>query len=312
MKALWSSLKYFPPGLLSGIKQPSSARLRLWIRETFGGSYTSIPDRIQSVPDGRCFHIGPDLVYWPLYTGLGFEPEATHVLRHLLRAGDVSVDVGANFGWYTTLFAQLCPQGRVYAYEPVPETFGRLVETLALNEMRGNVTAVQAAVSDAAGTCSIFTFEKSSAYSSLSSLGEFGEKSQKAVEVPKVRLDQHLSGQGVSHVDFLKCDAEGSELMVLRGARGFLGAPDAPMIFIELNEPAFRAFGYGRDDVRQLLSSHGYDRFYEIVSARELRPLHTPQAFALAGSALCAKGNTVVERLAGTDSEIQQGSSMSG
>jgi FkbM family methyltransferase len=305
MRALWSCLKYFPPGLLTWIKQHSSARLRLWIRETFGGSYTGIPDRIQSIPDGRRFHIGPDLIYWPIYTGVGFEPEATHVLRRLLRAGDVSVDVGANFGWYTTLFAQLCPQGRVYAYEPVPETFRRLVETLALNEMSGKVTAVQAAVSDAAGTCSIFTFEKSSAYSSLSSLGEFGEKSHRAVEVPKISLDQHLSDQGVSHVDFLKCDTEGSELMVLQGARGFLGSPGAPMIFIELNEPAFRAFGYGRNDVWQILRSHGYDRFYEIVSAYGLRQLLTPQSFGLVGCALCVKGNTVVDRLAGTDIEIQ-------
>lgn len=312
MKALWNCLKYFPPGLLTWIKRHSSARLRLWIRETFGGSYTSIPDRIQTVPDGRRFHIGPDLIYWPIYTGVGFEPEATHVLRRLLRAGDVMVDVGANFGWYTTLFAQLSPQGRVYAFEPVPETFWRLVETVALNEMSGKVTAVQAAVSDAAGTCSIFTFEKSSAYSSLSSLGELGEKSDRTVEVPKVSLDQYLSDQGISHLDFLKCDTEGSELMVLRGARGFLGSPGAPMVFIELNEHAFRALGYGRDDVRQILCSHGYDRFYEIVSAHELRPLSTPQSFGLAISALCVKGNIVVERLTGTDIEIQHESPMSG
>lgn len=305
MRALWSCLKYFPPGLLTWIKQHSSARLRLRIRETFGGSYTSIPDRIQSIPDGRRFHIGPDLIYWPIYTGVGFEPEATHILRRLLRVGDVSVDVGANFGWYTTLFAQHCTQGRIYAYEPVPETFRCLIETLALNEMSDKVTAVQAAVSDATGTCSIFTFEKSSAYSSLSSVGEFGEKSRKAVEVPKVTLDQHLFDQGVSHVDFLKCDAEGSELMVLRGARRFLSSPGAPMIFIELNEPALRAFGYGRDDVWQLLRSHGYDRFYEIVSACELRQLLTSQSFGLVGCALCAKGNIVVDRLAGTDVEIR-------
>ena len=279
--------------------------MRLWVRETFGGSYTGIPDMIHTIPDGRRFHIGPDLVYWPIYTGVGFEPEATHVLRRLLRADDVCVDVGANIGWYAILFAQLCAQGRVYAYEPVPETFRRLVETLDLNEMRERVTAVQTAVSDAAGTCSIFTFEKSSAYSSLSSLGEFGDRSQKAVEVPRITLDQHLFEQGVSHVDFLKCDTEGSELLVLKGSRRFLGAPDAPIIFIELNERAFRAFGYGRDDVRQLLCAYGYDQFYEIVSARELRSLHTSQSFGLVGSALCVKGNTVVDRLAGTEIEIR-------
>lgn len=302
MKALWSCLKYFPPGFLTWIKRHSSPRLRLWIRETFGGSYTSIPDVIHAVPDGRRFHIGPDLIYWPIYTGVGFEPEATNVFRRLLRADDVILDVGANFGWYTTLFAQLAPSGRVYAFEPVPETFGCLLETLALNGMSGKVTAVQAAVSDAVGTCSIFTFEKGSAYSSLSSLGE---KSYKTVEVPKTSLDKYLSDQGISRVDFLKCDTEGSEFMALQGAHELLSAPGAPMIFIELNEQTFHAFGYTKNDVWQILRSHGYDRFYEIVSAYGLRQLLTPQSFGLAGYALCVKGMAIVDRLAGTDIEIQ-------
>lgn len=302
MKAPWSYLRFLPPGLLTWIKQHSSPRLRLWIRETFGGSYTTIPDSVQTVPDGRRFHIGPDLIYWPIYTGVGFEPEATSVFRRLLRPDDVIVDVGANFGWYTTLFAQLTPMGRVYAFEPVPETFGRLLETLALNEMSEKVTAVQAAVSDAIGTCSIFTFEKGSGYASLSSLGE---KSYRTVEVPKLTLDEYLSDRGVSHVDFLKCDTEGSELMVLQGARELLHSPGAPMIFIELNDQTFRAFGYTEDDVWQSLCSHGYDRFYEIVSARRLRRVSTPDSFRPLNSALCAKGNIVAERLAGTDIKIQ-------
>ena len=302
MKAFWKYLKYSPPGLLTWIKNHSSPRLRLWIRETFGGSYTSIPDMIHEMPDGRRFHIGPDLAYWPLYTGVGLEPEATSVLRRLLRPDDVVVDAGANFGWFTTLFAQLAPSGKVYAFEPVPDTFGRLLETLALNGMSGKVTAVQAAVSDSVGTCPIFTFEKRSGYSSLSSLGE---KNYKTLEVPKTSLDKYLSDRNVLRVDFLKCDTEGSELMVLNGARELLGSPGAPMILIELNDQTFRAFGYSKNDVWQTLRGNGYDRFYEIVSAHGLRELPTPQTFGLADYALCVKGMTVAERLAGTGIEVR-------
>ena len=302
MKAAWGYLKYFPPGLLTWIKQNSSPRLRLWIRETLGGSYKTIPDRVQTVPDGRRFHIGPDLIYWPIYTGVGFEPEATSVLRRLLRSDDVVVDVGANFGWYTTLFAQLAPEGKIHAFEPVPDTYGRLLENLALNEMSGRITAVQAAVSDAPGTCQIFTFEKGSGYASLSSLGE---KSYRAIEVPKISLDRYLAENSIARVDFLKCDTEGSELMVLKGARALLESAGAPMIFIELNDATFSAFGYVKEDIRRTLCGHGYDRFYEVVSAHGLRQLSTPQAFGLAGYALCAKGDAVTQRLAGSGIEIQ-------
>ncbi len=302
MNALWSFLKYSPPGLLTWIKRHSTPRLRLWLRERFGGGYATIPDTIQATADGRRFHIGPDLVYWPIYTGLGYEPEATHVMRRLLRAGDVVVDVGANFGWYATLFAQLVASGRIYAFEPVPDTYARLLENLALNDMTGKVTAVQAAVSDAAGSCPIYTFERGSAYASLSTLGE---ARYRTVEVPKLTLDAWLSSAGVGRVDFLKCDTEGSELMVLKGARGLLASAGAPMIFIELNEETYRAFGYTKDDVRELLGGYGYDRYYEVVSARELREL-SAQSFRDAGGALCAKGGTVADRLAGTDVEIRR------
>jgi FkbM family methyltransferase len=302
VNALWSFLKYFPPGLLTWIKRHSSPQLRLWLRERFGGGYTTIPDTIQATADGRRFHIGPDLVYWPIYTGVGYEPEATDVMRRLLRAGDVVVDVGANFGWYATLFAQLVAPGRVYAFEPVPDTYARLLENLALNGMGEKVTTVQAAVSDAAGSCPIYTFERSSAYASLSTLGE---ARYRTVEVPKLTLDTWFSGAGVGRVDFLKCDTEGSELMVLKGARKLLAAVDAPIIFIELNEETYRAFGYNKDDVRELLGTCGYDRFYEVISARELSEL-SAQSFRNAGGALCAKGAAVVDRLAGTGVEIRK------
>ena len=86
MHILWKGLKYVPSGLLTGIKRLTSTELRLWIREHFGGSYRTIPDKVITVADGRRFHIGPDYIYWALHIGLDFEPEASSVLKPHLPA----------------------------------------------------------------------------------------------------------------------------------------------------------------------------------------------------------------------------------
>src|SRR6185312_12382199 len=54
------------------------------------------------------------------------EPEFD-LLPQLVRPGSVVIDVGANIGHYTLRLAQLVgPEGRVYAFEPMPKTFDLL------------------------------------------------------------------------------------------------------------------------------------------------------------------------------------------
>lgn len=295
MKLIWRLLKYLPPSFLTFIKRHSNSKARLWIRQKFGAGYEAIPDQIWSVPDGRKFHIGPDFIYWPIYMGLDFEPEPSSVVRQLVRPGDIVVDVGANFGWYTTLFAQAVDtSGRVFAFEPVPSTHARLTENLELNQLQGRVTVVRSAVADAPGTATVYVFKSlSHACSSLSTLNE---RDYQAVEAPLIKLDEYLSGQAIERVDFLKCDVEGAELAVLRGCGDLLRSPEAPIILVELNEKTLHAFGYVKDDIWRYLSEVGYDHFYEIASSGRLRRI-TQNGDIPHDLLLCAKNGKVEERL---------------
>src|SRR5207248_2653279 len=74
------------------------------------------------------------------------------IARHI-RGGMVAVDVGANFGYFTTLLAGLVGQsGRVYAIEPAPETAAMLHRSLALNLFQFRTTVVEAAAGAADAT----------------------------------------------------------------------------------------------------------------------------------------------------------------
>ena len=50
-----------------------------------------------------------------------YEPEQTAWVKKTLKRGGRFVDIGANFGYYTSLAASIVgPTGRVFAFEPSP------------------------------------------------------------------------------------------------------------------------------------------------------------------------------------------------
>src|SRR3989442_1662279 len=78
--------------------------------------------------DGRAFvlQFPRDRGWEQLWLRGTFETGTTKALRRVLRPDDLTFDIGANIGWYTTLFAQQCPGGRCHAFEPEPSVFAQL------------------------------------------------------------------------------------------------------------------------------------------------------------------------------------------
>lgn len=285
MQAIWRLARFLPPG--------SMAQARRWL----GGSWTSwavnrtiraIPDRIVSLPDGRRFRLGPDPIYLQLFAGRDFEPLESELTRRLVGPGEIVLDIGANFGWYTTLLSRCVgPTGHVLAFEPLPPTYARLRENLGLNDCHANVTAVCAAVGEQRGTATMHQFRQLS--HSRSSLGTLGQADFQRWSVPAVDLDSFLAGQGNPRVSFLKCDVEGAERLVLRGARRLLDSPDAPRILIELNEETSAAFGYCKRDLWDDLRGHGYDHFHAVHHGPRLTRIEDAAGLGLTTLMLCGK-----------------------
>lgn len=294
----WCLLRYLPKGMLTTLKHCTGPRTRLWIREHLGAGHTSIPDTILQVDDGRRFHIGPDRVYWSLYFGLPYEIENSGIIGRLLRPGDCVFDVGANFGWFSTLFASIVrPSGHVYAFEPVRSTYDRLRENIEINNLCKYVTTFQQAIGEAEYGAHIHVFrEQSHACASLATLNNTDYASQR---VQVISIDKLVDRTGIAAIDFLKCDAEGSELNVLRGSRIALQSPDAPIILVELNDQTSEAFGHTRSDIWDFLVDVGYDHFYEIRSECSVRQIDIGEIANL-DVLLCAKGDRIARRLGNT------------
>lgn len=156
--------------------------------------------------------------------------------------GGVVFDLGGNVGYYTLLSSiQAGPQGRVFAFEPLPRNLDFLKRHLALNRIE-NVTVIEAAVSERSGTV---RFEEDAS----TSKGRIG--AQGALEVKSLSLDDWI-GQGLLPApDLLKIDIEGAEFLALQGARKML-ARSHPVIFLSTHS------GLVHRECIELLESLGY------------------------------------------------------
>lgn len=189
-------------------------------------------------------------------------------IPRLVKPGDIAFDVGANIGVYSVLLSGLCGQaGRVWAFEPVPETCWRLRETLALNRC-ANVFPIQAAVCENDGTATMNLFDPG--HCVWNSLGrpEMGPEGAKvlphaSVDVPALTLDGFCDRERIDRINFLKVDVEGFETSVFKGAEWLLRDHRVDYICFEISQQPLKGAGATSRQVFAELEKWGY-RVYEL------------------------------------------------
>ena len=219
--------------------------------------------------DGRVLLLDRDsgmsgTVFW-----LGeYEKAISQVVRGLILEGDTTIDVGANFGWYTTLFAQLCgPRGEVHAFEPLPEAADWLARDVAMNSGVAPVRITRAALGEAPRASvdlHVFAGMTMGETSLAPSLGTVA----RTVRVPMTTLDAHLDAVGKPAVRLLKVDAEGAEFSIVKGAHELLSGPKPPLWIMEMSVQTSQEFGYHPNEVISLFRRYGSYRFLAIDEVR--------------------------------------------
>jgi FkbM family methyltransferase len=195
-----------------------------------------------------------------IYYGLQDFPEMSYLL-HVLREGDVFVDVGTNVGSYT-LLASSVRRARSICFEPVPATFSRLKQNLDLNNLEDRVAAHNLGVADKPGLIRFSVNENCCNHV----LGD--DEKQEGVAVNVVTLDQALDSVSPS---LMKIDVEGFELPVLRGASKILQRPELHSIVLEWNADENR-YGYHESDLMALLKEHDFAPYQYDPFRRTLTP----------------------------------------
>ena len=179
-----------------------------------------------------------------------------------LEPGDVFIDIGANVGWMTQPAAWLVgSRGSVHSFEPSPATMRylrRRLVCMGLSNVVLNEFALGAVLSFATLYECAENFGGSSALRPGAAPGQhLSAKSQVAVKL----LDDYVQQNSISQVRLIKMDVQGSEIDVLHGAKRLLAAPNRPVLFVEIEQVANAAFGYGVNDLIYELMGLNYNLF---------------------------------------------------
>ncbi len=201
----------------------------------------------------------------------GFEEREMRFVGRLLRPGMTVLDIGAHHGLYTLLTAKRVGRGgRVIAFEPSPRELRRLKKRMSVNRCR-NVQVEACAVGDVSGEGELFVVGGYRDWGNSLRPPAVPEPTR-TVRVPVRSLDEVLAERGIEHVDFIKLDAEGGELAVLRGAKRLLQTKGRPAILAEVEDIRTRPWGYAAREIMQLLVVWGY-RWFAVSEVGTLDPV---------------------------------------
>lgn len=181
-----------------------------------------------------------------------YEQITTEVAAALIRPGMTVLDVGANVGYFTMVFAERTgPSGRVFAFEPSPLIYQVLRRNVDANHL-AHVTALDGALSDTTGNAALFR----STTDVMASLRRIEHTIGGYDTVRTWSLDDFAAQHALDRLDFLKIDVEGAERLVLSGGRGSL-ARFRPRLIVEASRHV-EQFGYSPHDLLDQLTALGY------------------------------------------------------
>jgi FkbM family methyltransferase len=199
---IWNAARHLKRGaaekLARNHDQESAELARLAILPKFAHTTARLLDCELIVTDAPSFLA----IYWAYFKRQEYQFRASC-------ENPLIVDCGANVGLGVRYWKQLCPQARVVAYEPDPESFGALQENT--RDLAG-VTLRQEAVWTESGPTRFAATGADGGH--LAAVSQDAHPSQE-VTVAATRLRDHL----VEPVELLKLDIEGAEVDVLLDCR---------------------------------------------------------------------------------------------
>ncbi|MBN1979287.1 MAG: FkbM family methyltransferase [Anaerolineae bacterium] len=194
---------------------------------------------------------------WSLLAYGFFEAGLTTMALEHVGQGQVFYDIGAHFGYYTLLAHRLVgPGGQVHAFEPTPSTHAILQSNAA---GRDNVFLNGCA---AFCECTVLPFHDYgptySAYNSFRKArlgGLVRAPEPTTIDVQTTTVDEYVKSTQAKP-DFVKIDAESTEMEVLKGMEETL-AERKPIVSLEVGDMDVPGAPRSRDTISHLLE-RGY------------------------------------------------------
>lgn len=177
--------------------------------------------------------------------------------EHAQKPFQVIFDVGANVGQAAFQLREMFPKSCIYSFEPITTVF----EELKKNFQRDvNFFPYKLALGAQKKWVDVFLQSKTRYHSLSEGLNIPDPETQNRKEcVEVVTLNDFCKEHNIEQIDFLKIDAEGFDLEVLKGSKALLEHKKIRCIFIEVGfnpdlDPRYTSFF----EVNEFLKPYGY------------------------------------------------------
>lgn len=177
------------------------------------------------------------------------------IIKNNLRKNDNCIDVGCHKGEILDLMLKYAPEGKHYAFEPVPYLF------LALeNKFKKRATIFPFALSENSGETTFQLLKNAPAYSGIKRRRyDIINPEIEEIKVEMKTLDELISEQ----IHFIKIDVEGGEFGVMKGGKKLL-KKNKPIILFESGKGASDFYGTTPIDLYNFISDEIGLRIYTL------------------------------------------------
>ena len=177
----------------------------------------------------------------------------TRQIVELGKKGGLMVDVGANYGYFSLLWAAQNTSNQVIAFEASPRNQHCLRENIEGNGLSDRVTIKTEAAGRESGCLSFHLGpEEQTGWGGLVHDGAVGAD----ITVPVVTLDEQL--KDIPCVEVLKIDAEGADTWVLEGSITLLQQKRIRHVFFEEHKSRMQQLHIERGRASDLLRENSY------------------------------------------------------
>ncbi len=151
-----------------------------------------------------------------------YERKELERIRKYIPTNAVILDIGANIGNHSLFWASQGMAKKIYSFEPIKATFNILEKNIFINHFENIIEAKNIGISNKKSKAKIISY----------SMANIGGTSLTQSDDGNIQLDFLDNMQFKEHIDFIKIDTEGHELLVLEGAKKTL-QKHKPTVFIE-------------------------------------------------------------------------------
>lgn len=191
-----------------------------------------------------------------------YELPLQRFIQKTILPGMVCMDVGANIGAVSLHLAlRTGPEGKVFAFEPVPANAARLRENCQRNNLCNWLQVVEVALSDQNASLALLIASAAHSNQGMGSLVEVdhGDLCHQ-ISVESQTLDSFCETNSVGRLDFIKVDIQGAEPLFIQGAKQTLRRLK-PTLVMEVAPSSMGATGFASNDLIALMESLGYSAF---------------------------------------------------